>query len=188
MVKKHLNWVLVFLGISLVSCAAVIIMAVPTEITLTSAVFASGSPIPSKYARSDAHPPGLNYSPPLSWNNVPAATKSLALLCIDPDGNKWIHWVLYNLPPVSNHLNEHFPKILVLPDCTRQGKNSWGLIGYDGPAPPPGTGIHHYRFKLYALDTLLDLPDGATADQLFFAMKSHVLGQGELIGTYQYFK
>jgi Raf kinase inhibitor-like YbhB/YbcL family protein len=158
------------------------------SIALTSPAFANGNPIPSTYARFDAHPRGLNYSPPLSWINLPAGTKSLALICTDPDGNNWIHWVLYNIPPDINHLNEKLPQNPVLSNHSRQGKNSWGLIGYDGPAPPPGTGIHHYYFKLYVLDTILNLPAGVTASQLLSAMKSHLLGQGELMGTYQYLK
>jgi Raf kinase inhibitor-like YbhB/YbcL family protein len=186
MSNKHSNWALVLIIIVFAVFSSVIIIEAENSITLTSAAFSYGNPIPSKYARFDAHPKGRNYSPPLSWINIPAGTKSLALIGIDPDGGNWIHWVLYNIPSTTNHLNENLPKNPVLLDHSQQGKNSWGSIGYDGPAPPQGTGIHHYYFKLYALDTIINLPAGATESQLLSAMKLHILRQGELMGTYQY--
>lgn len=156
------------------------------NITLTSSAFSYGCPIPPKYARFDAHPAGFNYSPPLFWANVPVGIKSFVLICIDPDGGNWIHWVLFNIPSTTNHFNENVPKNPILPDNSKQGNNSWNLIGYDGPSPPKGTGIHHYYFTIYALDTTLDLPFGSTKNQVVSAMKGHILRQGQLMGTYQY--
>ena len=91
-----------------------------SNITLISSAFVDGCPIPQKYARFDAHPGGFNYSPSLSWTDAPVGVKSFALICIDPDGGNWVHWVLFNIPPTKNRLNENVPKA---PICrTIQGK------------------------------------------------------------------
>jgi Raf kinase inhibitor-like YbhB/YbcL family protein len=117
MSNKHLNWALVLITIGFFAVfSSVIIIKAENNITLT---FHTGNPIP---ARFDAHPKGQNYSPPVSWINIPAGTKSLALIGIDPDGGNWIHWVLYNIPSTTNHLNENLPKNPVLSDHLKQGK------------------------------------------------------------------
>jgi Raf kinase inhibitor-like YbhB/YbcL family protein len=121
----------------------------------------------------------------MSWTDPPAGAQSLALIMDDPDapGGTWTHWVLYNLPASARGLPEDIPPDARLADGSQHGKNSWGKPGYGGPCPPSGT--HHYFFKLYALDSLLDLPGGTNAAGLLGAMQGHILGQAELMGTYR---
>lgn len=153
--------------------------AVPS-LDLSSPAFAGGDPIPSRYAKGNE-----NLSPPLEWGAPPGSTRSLALICDDPDapGGTWVHWVIFNIPPEARSLPEGIPKEGDLPDGSRQGKNSWGHVGYDGPSPPSGT--HRYYFKLYALDTVLDLESGATKKEMLEAAEGHLLAHGELVGTYE---
>lgn len=150
--------------------------------TLSSAAFAHQGAIPSKYTCE-----GADLSPPLSWSGLPPGTRSLALIVDDPDAPDpaapkmtWVHWVIYNLPPDAPGLAEGAP---ALPAGTRQGMNDWHRTGYGGPCPPIGR--HRYFHKLYALDT--ELPDlgRPTKAALEKAMKGHILGQAELVGTYQ---
>jgi Raf kinase inhibitor-like YbhB/YbcL family protein len=106
----------------------------------------------------------------------------MALICDDPDAptpEPWVHWILYKIPPTLSGLKEGDKGGGV------EGKNSFEKIGYGGPMPPRGHGMHHYHFKLYALDQPLGLGAGLSKDQLLAAMKGHVLAQGELIGTYE---
>ena len=151
------------------------------KIQLTSTAFAEGQPIPRRQA-VDAE----NLSPALQWSGLPTAAKSLALICDDPDAPMatWVHWVLYDLPPSTPGLAEGVAKSLELPDGSRQGVNDFGRIGYDGPGPPPGK-PHRYYFKLYALDTKLDLKSGLKKSDLVNAMDKHVLAEGRLMGTFQ---
>jgi Raf kinase inhibitor-like YbhB/YbcL family protein len=146
---------------------------------LTSSAFGESENIPKRYTDD-----GENVSPPLRWSGAPDGTKSFALICDDPDAPRgtWVHWVLYNLPADKNELAESVPAREELPNGARQGKNDFGKIGYGGPAPPSGT--HRYYFKLYALDTVLNLPAGATKQKLEQAMKGHILTRGELMGNY----
>jgi len=146
---------------------------------LTSTAFVQGKPIPRQYTCD-----GQDISPPLSWSDPPAGTRSLALIADDPDApvGVWVHWVLYNLPAESRGLPEAVPADAELADGSRHGRNSWRRPGYGGPCPPRGT--HRYFFKLYALDTVLDLRAGADKGQLLKAMEGHVLAQAELMGTY----
>ena len=158
------------------------------QIQLKSSAFSDGQPIPRKYTGD-----GQDLSPPLSWSGVPQEAKELALICDDPDAptkEPWVHWVIYKIPVSVHSLPEGLPKSekLANPPGALQGKNSWPsgqTIGYRGPAPPPGHGVHHYHFKLYALDTELQLPPGVDKKTLLEAMKGHIVAQGELIGTYQ---
>jgi Raf kinase inhibitor-like YbhB/YbcL family protein len=103
----------------------------------------------------------------------------------DPDAPKGVftHWVLYNLPADRRRLPEHFPRKPALEDGTRQGINDFGRIGYAGPAPPPGK-VHHYHFRIYALNASLRVPPGGTKEDVLASMQQHVLDQGELIGLY----
>jgi Raf kinase inhibitor-like YbhB/YbcL family protein len=154
------------------------------KIQLTSAAFADGQPIPVKYT-ADA----LDISPPLAWipqGGTPAGTKSLALIAADPDApaGDWTHWVIYDLPPTTTALAEDMLKTPQLRDGAKQGLNDFKKTGYNGPAPPPGK-AHRYYFKLYALDTMTGLAPGATKKDLIKAMDGHVLGEGQLMGTYQ---
>jgi hypothetical protein len=148
--------------------------------TLTSPSFAHGDPIPLRHSGD-----GINVSPPLAWVGVPAGTKSLALICDDPDapGKVWVHWVLYGLPPTLADLPEGVPTDSTLPDGSRQGMSDSGSTGYDGPYPPKGK-PHRYFFKLYALDADVNLPPGATKAELLSAMGT-ILAEAELMGTYQ---
>jgi len=151
------------------------------NIQITSAAFAEGQPIPEKYTCV-----GPDVSPPLHWTNAPANAKSFALIADDPDAplGTWVHWVIYNLPPATTSLTENTPPSSELPNGAKQGVNDFGQTGYGGPCPPRGK-PHHYFFKIYALDTLLDLPSGATKKDLLKAVDGHVLAEGQLMGTYQ---
>ncbi len=146
---------------------------------LMSTAFAPGEPIPRKYTCDEE-----DISPPLRWSDPPQDTQSFALIADDPDApvGTWVHWVLYNLPAETRALPESVPPDADLPDGSRHGKNSWRRLGYGGPCPPRGT--HRYFFKLYALDTVLDLASGARKKQLLQAMEGHILGQAELMGLY----
>jgi Raf kinase inhibitor-like YbhB/YbcL family protein len=147
---------------------------------LTSTAFAEGATIPKQYTGD-----GRNASPPLRWGDPPAGTRSLALVCEDPDAPRgtFTHWVLFNLPAEARELSEGTPPQPSLPGGAAQGTNDFRKVGYGGPAPPPGK-PHRYFFKLYALDQSLELQPGATRPQLLAAVKGHVLGEAQLMGTY----
>lgn len=149
------------------------------SIELSSPAFAHGDAIPATYSCD-----GEDISPPLQWQNVPEGTESLALIMDDPDAPRgmWVHWVLYDIPPETSELPENVTPADSLPGGGSQGNSSWNRVGYGGPCPPRGS--HRYFFKLYALDTSLNLDPGATKEQLLAAMEGHILAQGELVGTY----
>lgn len=154
-------------------------------IKLTSPAFAHGERIPKKYTGD-----GEDISPALQWTALPENTKELALIMDDPDAPRpepWVHWVIYKIPATATGLPENIAKTErpVEPTGALQGLNSWNRVGYGGPAPPPGHGVHHYHFRLYALDTTLDLGPRLTKEALLEKMKGHIIGRGELIGTYQ---
>ena len=150
------------------------------EIKITSSAFKDGGLIPAKYTCD-----GADVSPPLQWDVVPEGTKSIALICDDPDApmGTWVHWILFNLPAKTKELAENIPPERSLPNGAKQGINDFHKIGYGGPCPPGGT--HRYFFKLYALDTELDLQAGANKSQLLKAMEGHIVAQGQLIGKYK---
>jgi Raf kinase inhibitor-like YbhB/YbcL family protein len=156
---------------------------------LTSSVFGHGQRIPFEYTKD-----GKNRSPSLSWFRAPEETRSFALICDDPDASgkePFVHWVLYDVPAGAMGLAlTELPEGLSkgphpheIPGAA-QGRNDFGETGYDGPAPPPGDGTHHYRFKLYAVDALLGLPPGARKAELLRAMDGHILARGEIVGTF----
>lgn len=149
-------------------------------INLTSTAFQHQQSIPSKFTCD-----GENISPPLSWTAGPAETQSYALICDDPDapGGTWVHWVIFNIPAEINEIPEKTSCEDTLENGSMQGINDFGQPGYKGPCPPGGT--HHYSFRIYALDTVLDLPGGISKQKLTEAMNGHILGMGELIGTYK---
>jgi hypothetical protein len=154
-------------------------------LTITSSAFTNGGAIPRKYTGD-----GEDVSPPLSWSAIPGGTKEVALVCDDPDAptpQPWVHWVIYKIPPTATGLSENVPKTASLkePPGALQGKNSWNKLGYGGPAPPRGHGVHHYHFKLYALDAALNVASGLDKAQLLAAMQGHILAQAEWVGTYQ---
>ena len=153
-------------------------------LTISSDVFSNDDSIPVAYTCQ-----GEDRSPPLKWESVPDGTRSLALIVDDPDAPDpqapkmtWVHWVLYNLPPNANGLAEAVSPA-ELPSGTGQGLNDWGRSGYGGPCPPIGR--HRYFFKLYALDTMLEGLSEPTKAEVVAAMEGHVIGQAELVGTYQ---
>jgi len=154
---------------------------------LTSTAFATNQRIPIKFTGE-----GADVSPALKWEGAPAGVKSFALICDDPDalsvaGKVWDHWLIWNIPATTPELPENVAKTETITALggARQGLNGWPRLGFNGPMPPPGHGVHHYHFKLYALDTVLNLPAKATKPQLEAAMKGHVLAETELIGTYE---
>lgn len=140
---------------------------------IKSPAFEHGQPIPKKYTCD-----GEDVSPPLTFSGVPNDAKSLALVVDDPDAPLGVfdHWIVWNLDPDLKELPENA-------SVEKQGKNDFGESKYRGPCPPPGP-AHRYRFKVYALDAMLDLPEGARKKELEKAMEGHILAKGELIGTY----
>jgi len=151
------------------------------SIQITSAAFAGGQPIPAKHTCD-----GDDVSPPLQWTNAPANTRSFALICDDPDApmGTWVHWVIYDLPANAGTLPEDVAKTPTLAGGARQGMNDFRRIGYGGPCPPSGK-PHRYFFKIYALDTVLNLKAGLTKKELLKVTNGHVLAEGQLMGTYQ---
>ena len=148
---------------------------------LSSPAFADGETIDKRFTCQ-----GSNHNPPLKITGVPPKSQSLALIMDDPDaatdpngpGHTYDHWVVWNIPPKSDMIGEDS-----LPPFAIGGLNGSGNPGYTGPCPP--TGVHRYFFKLYALDTKLDLPEDAGAEELEDAIGGHVLARTELVGTYQ---
>ena len=149
------------------------------SIKITSSAFTKDGNIPKKYSCD-----GVNISPPLSWTDAPADTKSYAIVIEDPDApsKTWIHWVIFNIPAADTSLPEHFPARKEMSNGILQGTNDFRNIGYGGPCPPSGT--HRYFIKIYALNMMLKIPAGSTKQQLEQAMKEHILAEGELMGKY----
>jgi len=147
---------------------------------IISSAFMDEGMIPAKYTCD-----GQDISPPLEWKDFPSRTASFALIADDPDApvGTWVHWVAYNIPVNMTKLHESIKREKEFGNGMRQGKNSWPRIGYGGPCPPGGT--HRYYFKLYALDTKLDLEPGATKEQLLLAMKGHILAEAQIMGKYK---
>jgi Raf kinase inhibitor-like YbhB/YbcL family protein len=161
-------------------------------ITLRSPAFSDGGMIPGTYTCD-----GSDRSPPLEWSGVPDPARSLTLICDDPDAptGTWSHWVLFNLPPQVKALGEGIPAEetpAVAAEgakgagadapTTRQGRNDFRKTGYGGPCPPSGT--HRYFFRLYALDTRLELTSSATRADVLKAIQGHILAEGRLVGKY----
>lgn len=157
-------------------------------INLTSTAFKDGEDIPKKHTCD-----GVNVSPHLQWDGVPAQTNSIALVCDDPDapGGMWVHWVIYNIPADYVELTEGVAKSSLKRDETeeelengaRQGTNDFGKFGYGGPCPPKGS-RHRYFFKIYALDAVMDANAGGTKEELIDAMGGHILAEGKLMGRF----
>lgn len=147
------------------------------KMELTSTAFKDGQPIPRDYTCD-----GRNVSPPLAWKGAPANTAGFVLIVDDPDAPSgvWTHWVLFNLPRDTSNLDENATSL----SNAVQGVNDFKKTGYGGPCPPSGK-AHRYFFKLYALDTTLNLPAGAARKDVEAAMTKHILAQGQLMGTYQ---
>lgn len=161
----------------LIFLAGVFLMSNAMAFTLTSSAFKNGESIPAKYTCK-----GENISPPLNWTGIPANTQSFALIIADPDApvGTWYHWVLYNIPGTTDSLAENVQK---LPSGTLSGKSSYNDTQYKGPCPPSGQ--HRYFFNLYALDAQLNLPYGATHEQVEAAMQGHIIKSTELMGLFR---
>jgi Raf kinase inhibitor-like YbhB/YbcL family protein len=154
-------------------------------IELYSTSFGMGEPIPGRHSYR-----GDNRSPQLFWSRVGDAAKSLVLLVEDPDIPlprflipAWTHWIVYNIDPHLQDLPEGLGHNAKIGGGAMQGRNSFRDNGYDGPCPPFGT--HRYFFRVFALDTVLDLdPGSAGRRRIATAMEGHVIGRGELMGTF----
>jgi len=148
-------------------------------ITITSAAFTEGGMIPKEYTCD-----GRDISPPLAWTGAPEGTRSLAIICDDPDApvGTWVHWVLFSIPVTAAELPKSIPGDKLLENGARHGINDFGKFGYGGPCPPGGT--HRYYFKIYALDTDLTQEPGITKVELLKAMEGHILAEGQLMGRY----
>lgn len=152
-----------------------------SDMQLTSSAFKNHGAMPDKYTVE-----GKDVSPPLAWSGAPAGTQSFALICHDPDAPLigprgtygYTHWALYNIPASVHELPEG------VGDYTA-GKNDSGKAGYNGPAPPPGHGVHHYYFTLLALDKRTELPAGLTVWELLEKIEPHAIGMNRLIGSYK---
>jgi hypothetical protein len=142
---------------------------------LVSPAFKHNEFIPEKYTCD-----GKDINPPLLIENIPSGTKSMALIVDDPDvpAGTWVHWVVWNISPDTKEMKESS-----VPEGAQQGVNDFRKHGYGGPCPPSGT--HRYFFKLYALDTMLNLGSKAKKSDLEQAMKGHILEKTELIGRYR---
>jgi len=142
---------------------------------LSSPAFENNQTIPSKYTCD-----GEDISPSLEISETPEGAKSLVLIIDDPDApmGTWDHWIVWNITPLISSIEENS-----IPEGAVQGTNSFGKQPYGGPCPP--SGVHHYRFKLYALDTRLELNPSSTKKDVEKAMEDHILDQAELIGLYQ---
>ena len=145
------------------------------QLSLHSSSFTDRSTIPTIYTCE-----GKNVSPELAWHGAPAGTESYALICEDPDAPAgiWYHWVIFNIPRVVTEI----PEGSGLPGGATPGANSWGRTQYSGPCPP--SSIHRYNFTLYALDSHLQLPNGADAKQVMNAMQGHVLQKTTIMGVF----
>jgi Raf kinase inhibitor-like YbhB/YbcL family protein len=162
--------------------------AEPQQITVTSTVLKEGQPIPRDYTAD-----GKNVSPPISWSNLPAGTKELALICEDPVAptpQPFVHWVVYKIPATAAGLPEGLPIDAATPmpkelTGTMQGISGFRRPIWRGPAPPKPGVVHKYHFIVYALDTAMDVQPGLNKTQLLEAMKGHIIGQGQLVATYE---
>jgi Raf kinase inhibitor-like YbhB/YbcL family protein len=145
------------------------------ELHVTSESLRNGDPIPARHALE-----GENLSPQLSWSGLPDQTRSIAVICEDPDApsGTFVHWVGWAIDPEAGRLGEGEA-------APKEGQNDFGNTSYDGPSPPPGHGKHRYYFRVYALDAEPGLEPAASREELEAAIEGHVLAAGELIGTYE---
>lgn len=149
------------------------------DIQVKSPAFKDGEKIPEKYTCS-----GDGISPPIAWETPSDNVESFALICEDPDApmGTFTHWVVYDMPTDVHALPEKVPNEDKLPIGGTHGINSLRRSGYTSPCPPSGT--HRYFFKVFALDSKLGLKPGAGKDEVLKAMKGHIVGEGQLMGTY----
>ena len=166
--------------IGLLATSVVMAKDSAANLELKTTAFKSGGTIPAKYTCS-----GADISPALAWNQPPPRTQSFVLIVDDPDApaGTWVHWVVYNLPASARQLPESVPQGEAIVSGGKQGLNDFPQNGYGGPCPPPGK-PHRYFFRLYALDTLLDLHAPIHRNDVDAAMKGHILTQAKLMGTF----
>jgi Raf kinase inhibitor-like YbhB/YbcL family protein len=188
--RQHENrtgrFVVVF-AVTLMAGASLVAQTAPQKIVVGSPTLVADQRIPREYT-----PDGRNVSPPLTWSELPAGTKELAVICEDPDaGNPppFTHWVVYKIPATAKGLPEGLPIDPAVPMPAEVAGAIQGVSGfrrpiYRGPAPPPGK-PHHYHFIVYALGANLDLKPGLNRAELLAAIQGHVIGQGELVAIYE---
>ncbi len=145
------------------------------DLTISSPAFVNMGPIPPKYTCD-----GADVNPPLKWEGAPDKAKSLALIVDDPDApaGTWVHWVVWNINPADQGISENS-----VPKGAAQGINDFRKQAYGGPCPPSGT--HRYFFKIYALDSVLNIQPKSSKADLEKAMKGHIISRAELVGTYK---
>ncbi len=146
-------------------------------IEVSSPAFEPGGTIPAKHTGE-----GQDVSPPSEWGELPEGTKEVALICDDPDApthRPFVHWVVYKIPADRAGLPEGGAEEVL------EGRNDFGATGYGGCMPPRGHGVHHYHFKVYALDAEIDAGPALSKNELLAAIRGHVLDEGELVGTYE---
>lgn len=149
-------------------------------INIMSDVFEEGDIIPTRHTCDD-----INVSPPIRWDSLPEHTMSFAILCEDPDAplGTWTHWIIFNIPPDIMELSAELKKEEKLEMGITQGINDFGYPGYGGPCPPEGE-EHRYFFRIYALDTTLNLSPGVKREEFLRALNENVLDEGHLMGMY----
>jgi Raf kinase inhibitor-like YbhB/YbcL family protein len=150
------------------------------SIPVHSSSFADGARIPLKFTCN-----GAGISPDIQLPAPPAATKSFVLVVDDPDAWGFVHWLVYNIPPDTRDIPEGASSHNALPAGAVEGENSMDSTGYAPPCPP-GTNLHHYVFRLYALDTNLNLPAAQTKREVAEAVKGHILAEGFMTGVYSH--
>ena len=148
-----------------------------TNLQLTSSAFSHGDEIPRKFGYKNG-----NISPPLTIDKIPSDAKSMTLIMDDPDamgavGKVWVHWIMWNINPTTTEITES-----MIPSGSVEGMTDFGEVGYGGPAPPDK--IHTYVFKLYALDSVLDLSSESSKADVEKAMEGHIIEQTQLTGAY----
>lgn len=174
-------------AMTVVAGMKVVAQTAPATITVSSPVLKDGQPIPKDYTAD-----GKNVSPPITWSNLPAGTKELALICEDPVAptpQPFVHWVVYKIPATAKGLPEGMPIDDTTPMPADLAGTIQGLSGFRrpiwrGPAPPKPGVAHQYHFIVYALDAPLDVKPGLNKTQLLEAMKGHIIGQGQLVAPY----
>jgi Raf kinase inhibitor-like YbhB/YbcL family protein len=142
---------------------------------VSSPAFSNNDAIPQKYTCD-----GQNVAPPIEWRDVPNRSKSVAIICDDPDApsGTFTHWVLYNIPASTRALPEHST-------IGTPGVNSFGKTGFGGPCPPTKDDAHHYHFRVFALDIESLGLAGLSKEDALDAMSGHILAEGDLVGVYK---
>ena len=147
------------------------------NLRISSPAFDSHGPIPERYTGD-----GEDVSPPLEWSGAPRETQAFAVICHDPDAplvDGFTHWLAYGIPKDATGLPENASDV-------KLGRNSFGNTGHNGPAPPPGHGVHHYYFWVYALDSDLELEPGLDRRALIDQIEDHVIEQARVVATYEH--